>query len=529
GGDQQEAGGAFSATHLEVRFTRDNLVDDGRFINNGWLQECPDPITKLTWDNAILISPKLADEIGILPGKPFIAVARQANPNRIKMGRMIAPVAEVELAGRTVRAPLHIQPGLADYTIVLPLGYGQTQAGRIGQGVGFDFYGLRTSDAFHFAQGATLRVTGETVQLANAQEHWSMEGRAIIREGNKDYYDSNPAFVDGMGMESHTPPNFGHDRDLPLERKVTETPRGTSLYETPEFPGIHQWGMSIDLNTCIGCNACVVACQSENNIPIVGKDQVLRGREMHWMRIDRYYSTGAIENTEHGDDPQVTLQPMLCQHCDNAPCEFVCPVNATVQDDEGLNIMAYNRCVGTRYCANNCPYKVRRFNFFDWNHQQEEHYYKGPFAPKGMEELHKMQKNPDVTVRMRGVMEKCTFCTQRIEAAKIDQKVKAGDSPDVNIPDGAIQTACQQACPTESIMFGNLADTESEVYRWKHRDQDYSVLGYLNTRPRVTYLAKLRNPNPSMPDYLTQPLSTVEYYRKNYPNRDSNAGGGAEQ
>ena len=364
-----------------------------------------------------------------------------------------------------------------------------------------------------------------------------MEGRDLVREANAtgpESYEENPAYVRAVGLESHSPSLLGAAGEaMTAADRAQEIPRGNSLYTTPAkghggFEGPHQWGMSIDLNTCIGCNACVVACQAENNVPIVGRDQVRRGREMHWIRIDRYYSDGNIDAAAFGgegnatlpEDPQVSLQPVTCMQCELAPCETVCPVNATVHDDEGLNAMAYNRCIGTRYCANNCPYKVRRFNFFDWNQRQLDSLYLGPVGPQGMPELVKMAKNPEVTVRMRGVMEKCTFCVQRIENGKIQHKVKmaqSGHPEDIIVPDGTIKTACQQVCPVEAIVFGNILDPESEVSKAKALPQDYQLLGYLNIRPRVTYLGKLRNPNPRMPDYNALPLSRVEYNKKNVP------------
>jgi molybdopterin-containing oxidoreductase family iron-sulfur binding subunit len=518
---------ALSKDNLEVRFATDHKVDDGRYANNGWLQECPDPITKIAWDNAILVSPKLGRELGIEPGGSMIQVARK-EAAEFSQGKERAFIGEVMVNGVTVRGPLTIQPGLSDWTIVLPLGYGRSATGRVGQGVGFNAYPAVTSATPAFATGAKLTVTSDRYFLANVQEHWSMEGRAIVREANyegKYGYAEKPDWTDHMGVESHAPANLGKDRDMPLGEVASTTPRGNSLYETPDFNGTHQWGMSIDLNTCIGCNACVVACQAENNIPIVGKDQVLRGREMHWIRLDRYYSDGKIDGGAFGgegnkiipEDPQASLQPVACVHCELAPCEVVCPVNATVHDEEGLNVMAYNRCIGTRYCANNCPYKVRRFNFFDHNKRRMDELYLGPLGQSGMPELVKMAKNPDVTVRMRGVMEKCTYCVQRIQQAKIAQKVKARDSADIVVPDGTIKTACQQVCPVDSIVFGDIKDPNSAVSQAKAQDMDYALLGYLNVRPRTTYLGKLRNPNPAMPDYDALPLSRIEYKSKNYP------------
>ncbi len=515
---------AVTEDKVEVRFVTDHKMDDGRFANNGWLQEVPDPITKLAWDNAILVSPRLAKKLGIYPhgaNGPQVARVETAEVYHYKE---LAYIGEVTVNGRTVRGPMHIQPGLANYTVVLPLGYGRTQAGHVGNGSGFDAYSVRSSDAMHFATGAAIRNTGERHSIATTQEHWSMEGRDIIREANLEEFMRNPGFVAGIGMESHAPANLGKDKGMALNERSVVIPRGNSLYETPKFDGLHQWGMSIDLNTCIGCNACVVACQAENNIPIVGREQVKRGREMHWIRLDRYYADGRIDAEAFGgegnhiipEDPQAMVQPMTCQHCELAPCETVCPVNATVHDDEGINVMAYNRCIGTRYCANNCPYKVRRFNYFDFNKRSIDELYMGPLGSQSeMPELLKMVKNPDVSVRMRGVMEKCTYCVQRVQQAKIAQIRKAGASGEVEIPDGTIKTACQQVCPAEAIVFGNIKDETSEVSKAKAQKRDYAVLGYLNIRPRTTYLGKLRNPNEKMPDYQTLPLSRVEYNRKN--------------
>jgi molybdopterin-containing oxidoreductase family iron-sulfur binding subunit len=521
---------------LEVRLVADASVGDGSYNNNGWLQECPDPMTKLTWDNAILISPALAREKGFdtKAGDFLIGGVAKKSAN-FKRGREESRIAELMVNGVTLRGPVHIQPGLDDWTVILPLGYGRRQAGRVGQGTGFDAYPLSDSQAGLLRSGGRLSITEQGYRLANTQEHWSMEGRAILREGNVGTYLEDKDFVAGMGIESHSPPIYGKDKDMPLAEKALTTPRGGSAYETPNFgdppPNVkvwqdpearakfipeQQWGMSIDLNTCTGCNACVIACQSENNIPIVGKDQIMRGREMHWIRLDRYYSSGDLEENRHSlpADPQASLMPVGCLHCEMAPCEQVCPVNATVHDNQGLNVMAYNRCVGTRYCANNCPYKVRRFNFFDYNKRSTDEFYAGPVGTDQYRTeggvLKSMQKNPDVTVRMRGVMEKCTYCVQRIEQGKIAQRVKARDSNDIKVPDGVIRTACQAACPSEAIVFGDISDPRSAVSLAKDNDRDYALLGYLNTRPRTTYLARLRNPNPRMPDYV-KALSRKEY------------------
>jgi MoCo/4Fe-4S cofactor protein with predicted Tat translocation signal len=517
---------------IEVRFVPDATVDDGRFNNNGWLQECPDPITKISWDNAIQISPRLAKELGIdSPSGGLRPVARK-DLAQFDKGMENAHIVELTIGTRKLKGPAHIQPGLANYTVIVPLGYGRTRVGRVGEGTGFNAYAARESSTLHIATGCSISVTADRMFLADSQWHWSMEGRDLVREGNLGEYQENPGFAKEVGLEAESPrpvldPTIG---DMSPADRAKEIPRGNSLYVTPKFDGVHQWGMSIDLNTCIGCNACVVACQAENNIPIVGKQQILRGRIMHWIRLDRYYSDGKADaaafggegNMEIPEEPQISMQPVACMQCELAPCETVCPVNATVHDDEGLNVMAYNRCIGTRYCANNCPYKVRRFNFFDWNMRRLDSLYMGPLGPEGMPELVQMVKNPDVTIRMRGVMEKCTYCVQRIEHGKIEWKVKAaqeGHPEDVVVPDGTIRTACQQACPVDSIVFGNILDPESAVSQAKAREQDYALLGYLNTRPRTTYLARIRNPNPKMPDYTELPLSRVENWNKNHPSK----------
>ena len=533
---------------LEVRFVADHKLDDGRFANNGWLQEVSDPICKIAWDNAILVSPRLARDLDIYPKGSLLQVARVEEGDLDSLAREQAHVGEITVNGRKVRGPIHIQPGLANYTIVVALGFGRTKSGHIGTNTGFSAYPLRTSDALSVANGAKLTVTEERYALCNTQAHWSMEGRDLVREANYGEYRDNPGFVRAEGMESETPPNIGEVGDkMNPQQRATEIPRGNSLYSTPNknhggFDGIHQWGMSIDLQTCIGCNACVIACQAENNVPIVGKEQSLRGRQMHWIRIDRYYSDGEIDRAAFGgegnkklpEDPQISVQPVNCQQCELAPCEMVCPVNATVHDNEGLNVMAYNRCIGTRYCANNCPYKVRRFNYFDWNQRQLDSLYLGPLGPHGMPELIKMVKNPQVTIRMRGVMEKCTFCVQRIENGKIQHKVKVmqAHSPDhvftdeeIRVPDGMVVPACAQTCPVDAIVFGNILDPNSAVSKAKAREQEYQLLGYLNTRPRTTYAGRVRNPNPKMPDYYRQPLSAIEHERKNEPETGEKQGG----
>jgi Fe-S-cluster-containing dehydrogenase component len=419
-----------SPSGLELVFQPDPSVWDGRFANNGWLQELPKPLTKLTWDNAALVSPALAERLGLRNEE----------------------VVELRHQGRTVRAPVWIMPGHADHAVTVWLGYGRWRAGRVGTGVGFNAYALRTSEAPWAAPGLELVRTAAHWPLATTQNHHSMEGRPIVRTGTLRRFLDHPEFVHDLG---HDPPP------------------ALSLYPEDEYRG-YAWGMAIDLNVCVGCNACVIACQAENNIPIVGKPEVIRSREMHWLRIDRYYG-GKL------DDPEVYFQPMLCMHCEKAPCEVVCPVAATAHSAEGLNDMIYNRCVGTRYCSNNCPYKVRRFNFLQ-------------YADYTTETL-KLQRNPDVTVRSRGVMEKCTYCVQRINAGRIDAHKENRE-----IRDGEVVTACQAACPTGAIVFGNINDHTSGVAKMKATPLNYGLLSELNTQPRTTYLARLRNPHPDLAD-----------------------------
>ncbi len=508
-----EAPKALSPSNLEVVFVADQSVDDGRWANNGWMQEVPDPITKITWDNAAYISPKTAEDLGL--------------EFKTKKGVETTDIIELSVDGRTIEIPIIMVPGHPDNTLTLPLGYGRQLPGKVAKGVGFDVYPLRISSEPYFVTGVSVKATGRQHGFAITQEHWSMEGRGIVREAPIDFFREHPDFVGHLGMESHTPE----------KKDAAGNHVDQSFYKRPEFDyeNFHQWGMSIDLTTCVGCNACTIACQAENNVPIVGKDQVMKGREMHWIRIDRYYTGASKFKTDGGkeeipNEPEMVTQPILCQHCENAPCETVCPVNATVHSEEGLNVMAYNRCIGTRYCANNCPYKVRRFNWFDYNQRQLDQLYitgrfkelgvmgaiKQPYGPKGTDDLLKMSKNPNVTVRMRGVIEKCTFCVQRLEMAKIQHKAgirKDGEkieASDKKLPTDSVKVACQQACPADAIVFGDLSDPESRVNKVRARQQGYRVLEYLNTQPRITYLARLRNPNPKMPGADSVAMSLIK-------------------
>jgi molybdopterin-containing oxidoreductase family iron-sulfur binding subunit len=449
-------------SEFELVFITDSKLDDGRYANNGWLQELPDPITKLTWGNAALISPKTAEKLGVKSGD----------------------VLSLKAGDKAVEIPALELPGHADYSVSVAVGYGRSEVGSVGKGVGVDVFALQTSADCRFRAGVTISKTGRREKLAITQEHGALEGRGadIIRQATQEEWSQNQAnteFFQKMGIDGHTPPNY-------------------SLYSNPPLNDVHAWGMTVDLNTCIGCAACMVACQSENNIPIVGKEQVINGREMHWMRTDRYFASEGGD----ADEPEMVSQPMMCQHCENAPCETVCPVNATVHSEDGLNVMAYNRCIGTRYCANNCPFKVRRFNFFDYNQRSLTSLYKwNLLTEKSTPETIQMQKNPNVTVRMRGVMEKCTFCVQRIQEAKIAAKVDASDSgAEPRVAADAFTTACAQVCPTDAIVFGDLNNKDSRVAKLKKSQRGYRLLEYLNTQNRVWYLARLRNPNPKMPD-----------------------------
>ena len=585
---------------LEVTFFRDHSVDDGRWGNNGWLLETPNPVTRITWDNVLLVSLNTAQELLGSEAKDLLDFEKVNGeeydkklgglPGRFgfhsESGRFFQKEYNLTINGKKVKGAIWLLPGMADNTVGVALGYGRG-VGRVGGVAGFNAYEVRTAGEQHFAVGAKLESAGSKYEVACTQEQGVMDGRPVVRECNADDYSTHKDFVKHFDLDSihHTSHLVkGDDRGYPWEKdrkQDEELPAspyknnfgGEDSVSAPKLMDIErqQWGMVIDLGTCVGCNACVVACQSENNIPIVGKHQVAIGREMSWINIHRYFS-----GDEH--NPQVTYQGVACQHCEDAPCESVCPVNATVHDEEGLNLMAYNRCVGTRYCSNNCPYKVRRFNYYDYNRRpmgvedgerkpgkffnddndlnnsplhpgnkssngewELIRWYKDPsrgsvpglddgkkengeFDPEW--DLIKLSKNPNVSVRMRGVMEKCTYCVQRIQSAKIEHKAKVRDTVEnlerekkistLDVPDGTIVAACEQACPANSITFGDISDPKSEVYRLKRQNRNYSLLGFLDTRPRTTYLAKLRNPNASMPDYFDIPNTVTEYNIKNH-------------
>jgi Fe-S-cluster-containing dehydrogenase component len=406
---------------LQVVVMEDDSAGDGEYTNNAWLQELPRPLTKLTWDNPLLVGTATAH----------------------RMNASTGDVVRLAKGAQQIEAPVWVLPGLAENLLVLPAGYGRWAAGRVGNGVGYNAYALLGPDH------APLQVTatGRQHRFATTQNHSEMEGRDIVRRARWDEYRRNPHFAN--------------------DEKREQVP-GETLY--PEYPYEgYKWGMAVDLNACIGCNACTIACQAENNIPVVGKEEVIRGREMHWIRVDRYYE-GPLTA------PRIHFQPVPCMHCETAPCEEVCPVGATVHDSEGLNVQVYNRCIGTRFCSNNCPYKVRRFNFLQYSNTT-------------VESLKAMQ-NPQVTVRRRGVMEKCNYCLQRITRGRIEAE-KEGR----RLRDGEVVTACQAVCPTQAITFGDLNDPDSAVTRVKASPLNYALLAELNTRPRTTYLARVLNPD----------------------------------
>ena len=546
---------------FEVTLVPDSKLWDGRYINNAWLQEMPDSISKVTWDNAALLSVRTATELGL-----------------DKYLRDEADTLVIEVGGQSVTVPVIVSPGHADHAITIALGYGQSGKGaagpgRVGEGTGVNVYPLRATASTYWLAGAKVTVPGTKVPLATTQEHHTMYGRELIREGTAERFAETPAFATTEGMDSHIPPDYTFYKQEGRQGQIGAT--GGLFGTTPHlWDKQHQWGMVIDLNACIGCHSCSLACQSENNIPTVGKRQVIIGRDMNWIRMDRYFAVdveggkategkeweyaetsgtvagGADENSDHAgghgsaeparelDDPEMVVQPVACQHCEAAPCETVCPVNATVHSEDGLNLMVYNRCIGTRYCANNCPWKARRFNYFDYNKRANteregslldlhpNNLYLGPLGELKEDASLRLQRNPNVTVRMRGVIEKCTYCIQRIEAAKIDQKkttrrqaAAAGVSDenltvtaeDLRIPTDTVKTACQLACPSDAIVFGNLRDNNSAVSKLRgNKDivgeehgvdphpRNYQTLRYIGARPRTSYLARIKNPNPAL-------------------------------
>jgi MoCo/4Fe-4S cofactor protein with predicted Tat translocation signal len=424
-----------SPNGIEVNIRPDATIWDGAWANNAWLQEMPKPITTMTWDNAIWIGPETAQRLGLKDGD----------------------MAQVDYRGHAVTGGVHLVPGHAKDAVTIHLGYGRTRCGHIGYNIGINAYLLQTSDAPGGGYGGEIKKVGGHYAFASVQHTQSMEEREPIRIATIDEYKKNPEFAN--------------------EEDAKPQPKWMTLYPDYKYEG-YKWGMSIDLNACVGCGACVIACQAENNIAVVGKDQVSRGRHMHWIRVDRYFRTEQAKGVTW-ENPEMYFQPVPCMMCENAPCELVCPVAATVHSGEGLNQMVYNRCVGTRYCSNNCPYKVRRFNFYlysDWDTQS--------YFP---------MRNPNVTVRSRGVMEKCTYCIQRINAGKIE-----AEKQNRRVADGEIVPACVQTCPTRAIVFGDINDPKSEVAQQKAQTRNYSLLEDLNVRPRTTYLGRLRNPNPEI-------------------------------
>ena len=471
------------AAATELNFRTDLGVYDGRFANNGWLQELPDPITKITWDNVAIVSQRQADLLGV------------------KNGDLI----KITVGKQSIDIPAWIMHGQPDLSITVQLGYGRTHAGHVGNDVGVNVNTLRATGNMWVVPDIQAEATGDDYQLASTEHHHAVE-TDMLQEMLDTRVDKLVREADSLEkFKQHGESTFHehHAVDVKLQQ-----------FDSPVSYDGHKWGMAIDLNKCIGCNACVVACQAENNIPIVGKSQVAIGREMHWIRIDRYFKDNSHrkDGNSKATDPQMAYQPVTCHHCENAPCEQVCPVAATTHDSEGLNAMVYNRCIGTRYCSNNCPYKVRRFNYFDFHARDPRN--DGNTAPfidfpdqqqlKQVDEMHRNVYNPEVTVRMRGVMEKCTFCTQRITAARITARNEfvAGDRETDRVEDGQIVSACQQTCPTQAIVFGDLNDPNSRISKLQPSTHEnthgharaYTMLDELNVRPRLNYLGRVRNP-----------------------------------
>ncbi|MGE3106938.1 MAG: TAT-variant-translocated molybdopterin oxidoreductase [Phycisphaerales bacterium] len=532
-----------NSSAMDVVFTVGH-VGDGRLANVAWVQEIPDPVSKIVWDNVAYVSPKTAKELGIVQQKETVK-KRGARMVTVTIGEQ-----SMDIAAWAV-------PGVADNTIVLPLGYGRDVCGRVGRGVGFNTYRIRGSASRRVASGARLATTtagSKWYNISTTQQHGAMEGRSLVREVDLAAWAKH-----GDEVARPTDP-YGNEKTLNFAEQLGDlahAPANVSIYKNPfnqskdgAAPGSAyskgpQWGMTIDLTTCIGCDVCTIACQAENNIPVVGKIEVNKHREMHWIRVDRYFVSDANRGAESADPSDAALsmsfQPVACVHCENAPCETVCPVNATVHGPEGINYMTYNRCIGTRYCANNCPYKVRRFNFFDFgvakfngDHKLEEVLPGGgpknvnlipPRLRARLDEITKMQMNPNVTVRSRGVMEKCSYCMQRINEARIEMKLSdlkvAGSGPTPPIPDGFFQAACQQACPTGAITFGDILDTQTEyddplfpggkrrgslVYNMREHGRSYMLLGFLNTRPRTTHMVSVLNPNPAIRSPIADPF-----------------------
>ena len=443
---------------LELVLIPSPAIHDGRFANNGWLQELPDMFTKLTWDNAALMSPGTAKALGVGDGT----------------------LVKLSVGGKELTVPALMSPGIAQGSVVLAYGYGRTAAGRVGGSkdqavdpVGANAYVLRTTERMGFGAGLSVQPTGTKTLLATTQDK-----HAIDQLGKKGTNERLPNLIREQTLPEYT------KRPDAVRHQVHHPPL-LSLWQEPVSYDGRKWGMSVDLNKCVGCNACITACQAENNVPVVGKDKVARGKEMHWIRIDRYFKGDP-------DDPEMTHQMVTCHHCEHAPCEQVCPVGATTHSDEGLNDMVYNRCIGTRYCSNNCPYKVRRFNYHNYHEST------GPFGQdnplnKKENQLKAMAFNPEVSVRFRGVMEKCTFCVQRIKAVTV-----YANNTRRKVKDGEIKTACQETCPSGAIVFGDLNDGNAQVRDLQHRPRSYPLLEELNIRPRLKYLARVRNPNPTL-------------------------------